>query len=71
MKFDIFYFENFIDKLISQFFVSEDMRSESDAEKDFIIIQDVLVKYVGDAHIVSIPEKVNKIGRMLSRTKQK
>lgn len=63
LKFDIFYFENFIDKLISQFFVSEDTRSESDAEKDFIIIQDVLVKYVGNAHIVSIPEKVNKIGR--------
>ena len=63
LKFDVFYFDNFIDKLISQFFVSEDTRSESDDEKDFIIIQDVLVKYVGNAHIVTIPEQVNIIGR--------
>lgn len=38
LKFDVFYFDNFIDKLISQFFISEDTRSESDDEKDFIII---------------------------------
>lgn len=63
LKFDVFYFDNFIDKLISQFFISDNTRSESDDEKDFIIIQDVLVKYVGSAPIVAIPEKVNIIGR--------
>lgn len=63
IKFDIFYFDNFIDRLISQFFVSEETRSESDDEKDFVIIQDVLVKYVGNANIVTVPEKVNVIGR--------
>ena len=63
LKFDVFYFDNFIDKLISQFFICEDTRSESDDEKDFIIIQDVLMKYVGSAHIVTIPDQVNVIGR--------
>ena len=63
LRFDIFYFDNFIDRLISQFFVSEDTRSESDNDKDFIIIQDVLVKYVGNAHIVTVPERVNVIGK--------
>ena len=36
---------------------------ESDDDKDFIIIQDVLVKYVGNAHIVTVPERVNVIGK--------
>lgn len=63
LKFDIFYFDNFIDRLISQFFIPADARSESDDEKDFIIIQGVLVKYVGTANIVTVPEKVDIIGR--------
>lgn len=63
LKFDVFYFDRFIDHLISNFMVSEETRSESDAEKDFIIIQDVLVKYVGNARIVSIPSNVRVIGR--------
>jgi uncharacterized protein involved in tolerance to divalent cations len=63
LKFDVFYFDKFIDHLISNFMVSEETRSESDAEKDFIIIQDVLVKYVGNARIVSIPSGVRIIGR--------
>lgn len=63
LKFDVFYFDSFIDKLISRFFVSEESVSESKDEKDFIIIQDVLVKYVGNAHIVNIPDNVKIIGR--------
>lgn len=63
LKFDVFYFDKFIDYLISNFMVSEEIRSESDAEKDFVIIQDVLVKYVGSARIVSIPRGVRVIGR--------
>ena len=63
LKFDVFYFDKFIDHLISSFMASVENRSESDAEKDFIIIQDVLVKYVGNARIVSIPDNVRVIGR--------
>lgn len=63
LKFDVFYFDKFIDLLISNFIISEETRSESDAEKDFIIIQNVLVKYVGNARIVSIPNNVRVIGR--------
>lgn len=63
LKFDVFYFDKFIDNLISNFMVSEEARSESDAEKDFIIIQDVLVRYVGNARIISIPSSIRVIGR--------
>ena len=62
LKFELLYFDSFIDKLISQFFVSENSRSVSDEEKDFIIIDDVLVKYIGDAFIVKVPDNVKSIG---------
>jgi hypothetical protein len=63
LKFDILYFDRFIDHLISNFFVSEATRIESDEERDFIIIQDTLVKYVGNARIVYIPNSVRIIGK--------
>ena len=62
LKFDVFYFDRVIDHLISNFMVSEETRSESDAEKDFII-QDALIKYVGNARIVSISSNVHVIER--------
>lgn len=63
IKFDVFYFDNFIDRLIAQFFVSEKALSESDETKDFVIIQNVLVKYTGSAPIVTIPADVTVIGK--------
>lgn len=63
IKFDVFYFDNFIDRLISQFFVSEKALSVSDETKDFVTIQDVLVKYTGSAPIVTIPAYVTVIGK--------
>lgn len=63
LKFDVFYFDRFIDHLVSNFMVSEETRSESDEKTDFIIIQDVLVKYVGKAKLVSIPRGVRVVGR--------
>lgn len=63
IKFDIFYFDNFIDRLISQFFVSNISKSESDESKDFVVIQNVLAKYIGSAPIVIIPSEVTIIGK--------
>lgn len=63
IKFDVFYFDNFIDKLITKFLVSEDVQSISDEAKDFIIINNVLIKYVGSAHIVNIPDNIEVIGK--------
>ena len=62
LVFDIFYFDAFLDKLVSLFFVTKESRSESNDSRDFIIINDVLVKYVGYAQIVTIPQSVKCIG---------
>ena len=63
LVFDIFYFDAFLDKLVSLFFVTKESRSESNDSRDFIIINDVLVKYVGYAQIVTIPQSVKSIGK--------
>lgn len=62
LKFDITYFESFIDKLISQFLVSDIDLTESDVGSEFLIEQDTLVKYLGHAKTVSIPEGIKFIG---------
>lgn len=63
LKFNISYWDRFIDDLISKFMISEINRLESDEERDFIIIQDTLVKYVGIARNVYIPNNVKIIGK--------
>lgn len=63
IKFDLVYYEAFIDKLISRFLIGEKERSVSEDTRDFIIIDDVLVKYVGSAQIVQIPSNVHTIGK--------
>lgn len=63
LVFDIFYFDAFLDKLVSLFFVTKESRTESNDSRDFIIINDVLVKYVGYAQIVTIPLSVKSIGK--------
>lgn len=63
LVFDIFYFDAFLDKLVASFLVSKESHSESDEARDFIIIDKVLVKYVGHAQIVNIPLAVDSIGK--------
>lgn len=63
LVFDIFYFDAFLDKLVSLFFASKETHSVSDESRDFVIIDDVLVKYVGNAQIVNIPNNVKIIGK--------
>lgn len=62
LKFDIIYFESFVDKLISQFFVSDIDLTESDINSEFLIEQDTLIKYLGNAKTVSVPEGIKYIG---------
>lgn len=63
LEFNVSYWDRFIDHLISKFMVSEVSRLESDEERDFIIIQDTLVKYVGIAQNVYIPNNIRIIGK--------
>lgn len=71
LVFDIFYFDAFLDKLVSSFFVSNNSHSESNDSRDFIIIEKVLVKYVGNAQIVNIPHAVETIGKFAFKDQTK
>lgn len=62
IKYDYAYFNGFIDCLISRFLVQENETELSDAERDFLISGSLLVKYVGSAPIVTIPESITVIG---------
>ena len=67
--FDIFYFDAFIDKLVSKFLVTENTKTESDDTRDFLIQDGILVKYVGNAQIVKIPNRVTSIGKYAFKDK--
>lgn len=62
LKFDLAYFDSFIDKLITQFLVSDVDLIESDVNSEFLIEDDTLIKYLGQAKTVTIPEGVKYIG---------
>ncbi|MCQ2467923.1 MAG: divalent cation tolerance protein CutA [Clostridia bacterium] len=63
LKYNVEYFDHFIDSLVSRFLVKEDDISVSDEKRDFLIINDVLVKYVGTARNVTIPSNVRVIAK--------
>lgn len=62
LMFDIQYFDAFIDKLIHQFLISSDFSIMSNESQDFVIDDGVLIKYIGNATIINIPENVKIIG---------
>ena len=63
IKYDVFYFSSFINELCTQFMVKSDQTEISDSQRDFLIENDKLVKYLGNAPIVNIPEGVKIVGQ--------
>ena len=63
IKYDFLYFNSFIDTICSRFLVSKSETKISNAARDFVIQDSVLVKYCGQAPIVSIPNGVKTIGK--------
>ncbi len=61
-KYDYEYFDSFIDSLCARFLVKEGETEISDAERDFLVDGSTLIKYLGSAPIVKIPEGVKVIG---------
>jgi len=69
INFDIVYFDSFIEKLVSQFLVSEEDHSESNSLSDFMITDNILVKYIGNAKSIRIPDGVSIIGELAFKDK--
>lgn len=63
IKFEFIYFASFVDRLIDRFLVSEEYISYTIPSRDFIIDEGKLIKYVGTAPIVIIPDHVRIIGQ--------
>lgn len=61
IHFDISYFDSFIDNLISRFLVDENRARISNPLTDFVIQDTTLLKYVGDAETVKIPDSITHI----------
>lgn len=62
LPFELVYFDAFVERLKKKFIVSEWQMLESDASRDFIIEDSSLLKYIGDAPKVIIPDNVKVIG---------
>lgn len=63
ISFDITYFTSFIDRLISHFLVSNGLPLRSNSDRDFVIENNTLVKYVGSAKFITIPDGIEVIGK--------
>lgn len=61
IRFDFVNFASFIDILINKFLVAEKSISCTNPTRDFIIEEDKLIKYVGTAPIVTIPDNISII----------
>lgn len=62
IQYDFTYYAAFIDSLISRFLTSQDESIISSDERDFVISANKLIKYLGTAQIVNVPESVSYIG---------
>ena len=62
IKFEFLYFTSFVDALTSRFLVSEEDISCTIPSRDFVINKGTLIKYVGSAPTVIVPDTVNIIG---------
>lgn len=70
LKFDLEYFDAFIDRMVGHFLIDSTDVLRSD-NKDFIIIDNVLIKYVGLSKKVNVPEGITSIGREAFKNKTK
>lgn len=68
---DVIHIENYIDRLISNFLISEEFQTISDDANDFIIEDNKLIKYAGTAPIVKIPNNIEVIGANAFRNQTK
>lgn len=69
LQYDFLYFNGFIDALCSRFLVNEGETEISNPERDFVIIDNVLQKYLGNAPIVKIPNFVKSVGQFAFKDK--
>lgn len=69
IKYDLLYFTSFIDSLCARFLVKGSDIERSRPECDFLIDGSVLVKYLGNAPIVRIPEGIKSVGRYAFKDK--
>lgn len=70
IKFDIVYFDSFIAKLISQFLVpNTEVFEEKLSDSDFLVEKDKIIKYLGRAKNVVIPDGIKIIGEFAFKDK--
>lgn len=69
IKYDFLYFNSFIDALCARFLVKESNTETSDPKRDFVIVDSVVLKYIGNAAIVNIPDGVKSIGQYAFKDK--
>ncbi len=69
IKYDFLYFTSFIDSLCARFLVKGSDTEISHSERDFLIDASVLVKYLGNAPIVNIPNGVKSVGQYAFKDK--
>lgn len=63
IKYDYAYFAGFMDCLVSRFLINADTLRTSNSLQDFVIRESVLIKYIGSAPIVTIPDGVEIIAK--------
>lgn len=61
IPYDRYYYDGFIETLISRFLINDVEFVLSNPERDFVVKNGTLIKYVGHANVVSIPEGVDTI----------
>ena len=71
LKYDFMYFNGFIDALCTRFLVKESDTKISDSTRDFVIVDSVVLKYIGNATIVNIPNGIKTIGQFAFKDKTK
>ncbi len=70
IKFDIVYFDSFIAKLISLFLVpNTEVFEEKSSDSDFLVEKDKIIKYLGRAKNVVIPDGIKIIGEFAFKDK--
>lgn len=69
LRYDFEYYNGFIDCLTSRFLISQRETELSNETRDFLIEDQVLIKYLGDAPIVSIPQGIKQIGSFAFKDK--
>lgn len=69
LKYDHIYFTSFVDSLCARFLVKGSDTETSRPECDFLIKDAKLIKYLGNAPVVNIPEGVKSVGEYAFKDK--